>query len=55
MPDISEVWRWTQKIAGVFMVVCLCLYVLRCVMAWRFISLDQFDHFMRGLIVYIFS
>ena len=53
--DISEVWQWVQKIAGVLLVVCLCLYVLRCLVALEFIGVDRFGHFLRGLVVYLVS
>lgn len=51
--DISELWQWVQKIAGVLLVVCLCLYVLRCLVAAEFVSIDQFARFLRGLITYL--
>jgi hypothetical protein len=53
--DISEVWQWVQKIAGILLVVCLCLYLLRCLVALEFVSVDRFGHFLRGLVVYLVS
>ena len=51
--DISEVWQWVQKVAGVVLVVCLCLYVLRCLVMTDLVSIDQFARFLRGLITYL--
>jgi hypothetical protein len=53
--DISEAWQWVQKIAGVLLVVCLCLYVLRCLVTAEFIGTDSYGHFLRGLVVYLVS
>jgi hypothetical protein len=53
--DISEVWQWVQKIAGVLLVVCLCLYLLRCLVTMEFIGVDRFGHFLRGLLRYLVS
>ena len=53
MDGIHEVWQWVQRIAGVFVVVCACLYVVHCVTAGQVISFDQFDRYMRGLVAYI--
>lgn len=54
MDGISGMWRWVERVAGVFLIVCFCLYVIRCVSSWQVVSFDQFDHFFRGLVVYIF-
>jgi hypothetical protein len=51
--DISELWQWVQKVAGVVLVVCLCLYVLRCLVMTDLVSIDQFARFLRGLITYL--
>jgi hypothetical protein len=51
--DPYEIWQWVQKIAGVLLVVCLCLYVLRCCVTADLVSLDQFARFLRGLITYL--
>jgi hypothetical protein len=40
--DISEIWHWVERIAGTFLVVCLGLYALRCIVAWDVVSFDQF-------------
>jgi hypothetical protein len=53
--DISELWLWVQRVAGVLLVVCLCLYVLRCLVAAEFIGVDRFGHFLRGLLRYLVS
>jgi hypothetical protein len=53
--DIPELWQWVQKIAGVLLVVCLCLYLLRCLVAGEFVGVDRFAHFLRGLVVYLVS
>jgi len=53
--DISELWQWVQKIAGVLLMVCLCLYALRCLVALEFIGVDRFGHFLRGLLRYLVS
>ena len=50
---MSDVWRWVERIAGVFMAVCFCLYLIRCISCGQLISFDQFDHFFRGLVAYI--
>jgi len=55
MGYVFQIWHWTQRIAGVLVVVCLCLYLVRCAVAWDFISFDHFDRFMSGLIAYIFK
>jgi hypothetical protein len=54
MHDISEVWHWTQRIAGVLVVVCASLYIIRCLTTGSVVTFDQFDHFMRGLVRTIF-
>jgi hypothetical protein len=55
MGYVLEIWHWTQRIAGVLLVVCLCLYLVRCAVAWDFITFNKFDYFMRGLVSYIFT
>jgi hypothetical protein len=50
-----EIWHWVEKVAGVLFVVCLCLYLIRCGVAQRFIGIDQFGHFVQGLIHFICS
>jgi hypothetical protein len=55
MDSIQGIWQWVQRIAGILMVVCLCLYVVRCVTTGQVVSFDRFDHYMRGLVRYIFA
>jgi hypothetical protein len=55
MERLSEFWHWVQKVTGIFLLVCLSLYGLRCIMAGQFMSFDQFEHFFRGLVRYIFG
>jgi len=53
--DLFEAWHWAERVAGILLVVCLCLYLLRCVVAWDFISVERFGHFLRGLFIYLLS
>ena len=55
IPDISDIWHWFQKIAGVLLVVCLCLYAIRCLVAEEFINVERFGHFLQGLLIYLVS
>ena len=55
MERMYVVWFWLQRVSGIFAVVCLCLYVLRCLIAGDVLGLDQFGHFMRGLLRYMFG
>jgi len=55
MDRILGLWAWVQKLTGVFLLVCLCLYGLRCLMSGQLISFDQFEHFFKGLVRYIFG
>ncbi len=32
-----------------------CLYWMRCMVAWQFLGVDQFEHFLRGLVRYLVS
>lgn len=51
---MSNIWSLIQRVAGVFMVVCFCLYVIRCISGFQLLSFDQFDQYFRGLLGYIF-
>jgi hypothetical protein len=51
----SEIWDRFKSLAGLLCVVCVCLYALRCILAWDFISVDRFGHFLRGLLRYLVS
>ena len=53
--DISEFWHWVEKIGGVVLVVCFCLYALRCLASGEFIGMDRFGHFIQGLLRYLVS
>jgi len=53
--DPSEVWDRFKTIAAILFLACLCLYALRCIVAWDVIGVDQFAHFLRGLVVYLVS
>ncbi len=55
MDRILGLWAWVQKLTGIFLLVCLSLYVLRCIMTGQLVSFDQFEHFFRGLLGYIFG
>lgn len=51
----SEIWDRLKSLAGILLVAGLCLYALRCILAWDFISVDQYGHFLRGLLRYLVS
>lgn len=51
---MSDIWSVFQKVAGVFMVVCFCLYVIRCISCFQLLSFDQFDQYFRELLRFIF-
>ena len=53
--DIHELWEWVQRIAGILLVVCVCLYAVRCVAAGDFVDADRFYHFLRGLVRYFIN
>jgi len=55
MDRFFGVWTWVQRLTGIFLVVCVCLYVLRCLMSGQFITFDQFELFFKGLVRYIFG
>jgi hypothetical protein len=55
MGRISEFWQLVQRLTGVLLLVCLGLYGLRCLLAGQLVSFDQFEHFFRGLLRYIFA
>jgi hypothetical protein len=55
MGRLSEIWQWVQRLTGIFLLVCLSLYGLRCIMTGQVISFDQFERFFRGLVGYIFG
>jgi len=48
-----EFWDRFKSIASVTMAVVLSLYLLRCLVAWDFISVARFGGFLQGLIGYI--
>jgi hypothetical protein len=53
--DIFAIWHWVERIAGILMIVCFCLYAVRCVVAGGFIGVEAFGHFLQGLIGFICS
>jgi succinate dehydrogenase/fumarate reductase cytochrome b subunit len=55
MGRIFGLWSWVQRLTGIFLLVCICLYILRCVMTVSLLSFDNFEHFFRGLLRYIFG
>jgi len=55
MGRISELWQWVQKLTGIFLLVCFCLYGVRSIMAGQLVSFDQFEQFFKGLVRYIFG
>ena len=55
MDYIFGLWAWMQKLTSILLLVCLCLYGVRSIMAGQLISFDQFEHFFRGLLRYIFG
>jgi hypothetical protein len=55
MGRISELWHFVERVTGIFLLVCFSLYGLRCLMAGQLVSFDQFEHFFRGLLRYIFG
>jgi hypothetical protein len=54
MDSFSDVWHVIERVAGVFLIVCFCLYLVRCLCGWQILTFDQFDRFFRGLVLYIF-
>jgi hypothetical protein len=55
MGHISEIWHLVEKVLGIFLLVCLCLYGVHSVMTGRLTTFDQFERFFRGLVGYIFG
>ena len=55
MHDWHESWDKAKTVSGITLIVCLCLYAIRCAMTFHVVSLNQFDRFMRGLLRYIFA
>jgi hypothetical protein len=53
MDGLLAWWHWIERIAGVVLVVYLCLYAIRCMATSHFLSPDEFIHFLRGLVGYI--
>jgi CHASE2 domain-containing sensor protein len=51
---MSDVWHVIERVAGVFLVVCFCLYIIRCISCFQLLSLDQFDQYLRELLRFIF-
>ena len=55
MNRLPEIWHWVKVVSGVFMLVCLCLYIIRCCVKVDFVTLAEFETFFNGLAHYIFS
>ena len=55
MDRVSEVWHWVKIVSGIFMLVCLCLYMIRCFVKGDTVTLQEFETFFNGLEHYIFS
>ena len=53
MHGIFLVWRFVERVAAILLVVCLCLYVIRCLSTMEFLTLTQFGRYVQGLIAYI--
>jgi len=55
MNRLAGIWHWVKVVSGIFMVVCLCLYVIRCFVKTGIVSLAEFETFFNGLAHYIFA
>jgi hypothetical protein len=53
--EASEVWNLMKSIAGILFVVLIGLYVIHCFTTRQFISVDEFDVFIRKVVQNIFS
>jgi hypothetical protein len=55
MGRFSGVWEWLKKITGTTLIVCLCLWGIRCAVKQQVVDYAHFERFMHGLVHYIFS
>jgi len=55
MNRLPDVWHWVKVVSGIFVIVCLCLYVIRCGSKAEIVSLVEFERFFNGLVHYIFA
>lgn len=55
MERMYVVWFWLQRVSGICVLVCLSLYLVRCLLAGDVVGLDEFDWFLRGLLRYVFQ
>ena len=55
MHRLPEIWHWVKVVSGIFVLVCLCLYVIRCFSKGEILSLAEFEAYFNGLARYIFG
>ena len=55
MDRFLNAWEFAKRLAGVALVVCLCLYFICCITHGEIVPLPRFELFLNKLMNVIFS
>jgi len=53
MERLQEFWHGVERAVIAAFKVCACLYVVRCVVSFRIVPLEEFCQFIKVLVAYI--